>query len=135
MSERSGEARRMAGTMRLGAVSLDCADPPALAKFYADLIGVEVPFSTDTFAAFKLDALWIAMHRIEDYRPPQWPNPDAPQQLHIDLAVDEDLDTAEANAISMGAIKADVQPSPDKWRVMIDPAGHPFCLCPASSFP
>jgi len=37
-------------------------------------------------------------------------------------------DGAEAAVVGFGAEKATEQPSPDQWRVMIDPAGHPFCL-------
>ena len=34
----------------------------------------------------------------------------------------------EARMLALGATKADVQPNPDNWRVLIDPAGHPFCI-------
>ena len=123
-----------AGSARLGAVSFDCPDPDALARFYAGLFGVEVGFSSDDFAALKIGEVWIAAHRVDDYRPPRWPDPNAPQQVHIDLAV-EDLDEAETHASSLGAATAETQPSPARWRVMIDPAGHPFCLSRADSFP
>jgi hypothetical protein len=49
------------------------------------------------------------------------------KQLHLDLAV-SDLDTEAARILALGANKAAVQPNPDKWRVLIDPAGHPFCI-------
>jgi len=39
-----------------------------------------------------------------------------------------DLEVAEADALALGATKASHQPSPDSWRVLIDPAGHPFCI-------
>jgi Glyoxalase-like domain len=29
---------------------------------------------------------------------------------------------------AIGASKASVQPSPESWRVLLDPAGHPFCV-------
>ena len=122
-------------TIRIGAFALDCRDPIALATFYADLLGIEPGFTSENFAAIKTHGIWIAMHRVEDYRPPRWPDPDAPQQAHLDLAVDGDLDAAEARAIELGATKADEQPAQDRWRVLIDPAGHPFCLAPASSYP
>jgi hypothetical protein len=54
---------------------------------------------------------------------------------HLDFAVADDLDAAEARAIELGATKVGEQPNPDRWRVLIDPAGHPFCLGPASSYP
>ena len=47
--------------------------------------------------------------------------------MHLDVAVD-DIERAESLALSLGATRASYQPSPDRWRVMIDPAGHPFCL-------
>ena len=49
------------------------------------------------------------------------------KQLHLELAV-SDLDAQEARIIALGATKAEVQPNPDHWRVLIDPAGHPFCI-------
>jgi Glyoxalase-like domain len=65
--------------------------------------------------------------RVADYQPPTWPDPAVPKQMHLDLAVD-DLDAAEAEAIRLGARKPPGQPAPDRWRVLLDPAGHPFCL-------
>jgi hypothetical protein len=47
--------------------------------------------------------------------------------MHLDLAV-ENVDEAEAEAVHLGAIRATDQPAPDRWRVLLDPAGHPFCL-------
>ena len=49
------------------------------------------------------------------------------KQIHLDLAVD-DLAATSARAIDLGARLADVQPGADRYLVMIDPAGHPFCL-------
>lgn len=123
----------MAGA-RLGAIAFDCPDPQALARFYADLMDVPTGFMSEDFAAFKASGLWVSMHRVADYQPPRWPDPNAPQQMHLDLAVD-DLDEAERRAIDLGAARAEAQPAPDRWRVMIDPVGHPFCLSPASAFP
>jgi catechol 2,3-dioxygenase-like lactoylglutathione lyase family enzyme len=113
--------------IRLGSVSLDCPDPHELAEFYARLLGVEVAFDSENFSALKLDGVWLSMQRVADHRPPTWPAPETPQQIHLDFAVD-DLDAGEARAIEAGATRADDQPSPDRWRVMLDPAGHPFCL-------
>jgi hypothetical protein len=46
--------------------------------------------------------------------------------LHLDLEVD-DLEAATDYALSVGAELAEVQPQEDV-RVLLDPAGHPFCL-------
>lgn len=46
----------------------------------------------------------------------------------LDWPVDvDDLDEAEA-AVALGAVKHDHQPG-TSFRVFLDPAGHPFCLC------
>jgi hypothetical protein len=113
--------------IRIGSVSLECADPATLAAFWSGLLGGEIAFESDDFVAVKLDHVWISTVRAENYRPPTWPDDEVPQQIHMDLAVD-DLDTAVAKAISLGAEKASFQPAPDRWTVMIDPAGHPFCF-------
>ncbi|MGO9342853.1 MAG: VOC family protein [Acidimicrobiales bacterium] len=117
----------MTSPIRLGSVSLDCPDPHELAAFYARLLGVEVAFDSENFSALKLDGVWLSMQRVSDHRAPSWPGPETPQQIHLDFAVD-DLDVGERAAIEAGATKAGDQPSPDRWRVMFDPAGHPFCL-------
>ncbi|WP_130650568.1 VOC family protein [Egicoccus halophilus] len=63
----------------------------------------------------------------DDYRPPQWPGQDHPQQLHLDFDV-VDLDRGEEQVLAIGARKAGHQPGGDGFRVYLDPAGHPFCL-------
>ncbi|WP_229706470.1 VOC family protein [Micromonospora sonchi] len=71
----------------------------------------------------------IGFQRVDGYQPPSWPAQRSPQQLHLDFAVDN-VDEAEAEAmvLALGATKADFQPGGDRWRVYLDPAGHPFCL-------
>ena len=64
---------------------------------------------------------------VTDYTPPQWPGQQVPQQMHLDVIVD-DLDAAEAAVLELGATKPEHQPG-TTFRVFLDPAGHPFCLC------
>jgi catechol 2,3-dioxygenase-like lactoylglutathione lyase family enzyme len=117
----------MAAIAKLGAVSLDCDDPAALAQFYVALLGMEIGFESDDFIALQGGPLWLTFQRVADHRPATWPVGATPKQLHLELAVD-DLDAAEAAALAIGAVKADTQPSSESWRVLIDPAGHPFCV-------
>lgn len=112
---------------RWRSVALDCADPTALAAFWAELVGGEIAFSSDEFVAVKTDRVWLAAVGISNYQPPSWPGGDVPKQMHLDLAVDN-LDEAEAEALRLGAHRAAEQPAPNRWRVLLDPAGHPFCL-------
>lgn len=117
----------MAGA-RLRGVTLDCADPQTLADFYAAMIGMRELFRSGDFVALTDDAgCDLGFQRVDDYRAPQWPGQGVPQQFHLDLATD-DLDQAERIALGLGAVKPDHQPGADRWRVLLDPAGHPFCL-------
>lgn len=117
----------MTVAIRLGAVAVDCADPGPLAEFYAAFAGWEIAFRNESFAAVGAGSTWLTMQRVADYRPPSWPSPDVPKQLHLDFAVD-DLDEAQALALRLGATEPASQPDPQRWRVLLDPAGHPFCV-------
>lgn len=114
-------------TIRLGSISLDCADPALLAQFWASLLGGEIAFSSDAFVAVKLDGVWLSTVRVEHYVAPTWPENHVPKQIHLDLAVGE-LEESQAEAIRLGATRAAFQPAPDRFVVLLDPAGHPFCL-------
>jgi hypothetical protein len=117
----------MAAVIRLGAVSLDCPDPHALARFYATMLDTEVAFESEDFCALQLDHLWLSLVRITGHRPPTWPDGEVPKQVHLEFSVG-DLEAGEEAALAAGATKSATQPSPERWRVMLDPAGHPFCL-------
>jgi hypothetical protein len=70
---------------------------------------------------------YLAIQTTRDYIRPTWPNADGQQMMmHLDFEV-VDLDAAVAHALELGAVEAAYQPQ-DSVRVMLDPAGHPFCL-------
>ena len=111
---------------------IDCPDPRVLADFYAALLGWESNVEDDG----SWGAVWsgdrsIQLQRVDDYRAPDWPGQDVPQQVHLDVDVD-DLDTAETATLALGATKHPHQPG-TTFRVFLDPAGHPFCLCRAAA--
>lgn len=112
---------------RLAAVSIDAADPRPVAEFYRRLLELETAFETDDFVALKGAAVLITVQRVADHVVPDWPAASVPKQVHLELAVD-DLDAAERLALSLGAVRPEEQPAPEKWVVLVDPAGHPFCL-------
>lgn len=115
--------------------TLDCTDPVELAKFYGNLLQWEVlVFDEDYVCVYPPGTNQgaypsILFQRNPEYVPPVWPaEPEAQQQMaHIDFAVNN-LEQATEHAVQCGAKIADKQFSND-WRVMFDPAGHPFCLC------
>jgi catechol 2,3-dioxygenase-like lactoylglutathione lyase family enzyme len=114
---------------RLHAVALDCPDPDLLAAFYSRVLGTEVEQDGDDPDWVQLaprGGTPLAFQRVPDHRPPRWPGAEHPQQMHLDLEVD-DLDAGEAAVVALGARRHEVQPDP-AYRVFLDPAGHPFCL-------
>jgi catechol 2,3-dioxygenase-like lactoylglutathione lyase family enzyme len=113
-------------TARLLMVNIDCPDPHALVAFYRDLLGWDVAHDEDEYGMITQDATAIGFGRIQPYTPPPWPDPDGSKQFHLDLAVD-DIPAAERRARELGATVPDHQPG-ERWRVLLDPAGHPFCL-------
>ena len=121
--------------MRVSATVFGAPDPQALGAFYARLLGWTVmenepdwvmvwPPSGGTGLSFQMET---------EYNTPVWPTAPGKQQMmmHLDIAA-EDLDVAVAWAVDAGATLAEFQPQEDV-RVLLDPAGHPFCLFPGKS--
>ncbi|MDT3396119.1 VOC family protein [Streptomyces sp. B1866] len=112
---------------QLRSVALDCADPGPLAAFWAEVVGGKLVFQQDDFTVVQAGGLYLVATRVAGYRPPSWPEDAVPKQIHLDVAV-ADLDAAETAAVALGARRVAHQPAPDRWRVLLDPSGHPFCL-------
>ncbi|MET7455094.1 VOC family protein [Streptomyces sp. NPDC005574] len=113
---------------KLGDVVLDCPDPRALAGFYAEVLGGTVEDQEDWVDLRLPGGRSLAFQAAPGHVPPKWPAPDASQQFHLDLTV-EDLDEAERGVLALGAKPLDVEDRSRSFRVYADPAGHPFCLC------
>ncbi len=119
------------------ATTIDCKNPLELANFYAALLGWAVVFNDETFATVAPPGVGqgaypgITFQANPAYEPPVWPEkPRAQQQMaHLDFAV-SDIDEAVQHALKCGATVAQNQFT-DDWVVMLDPSGHPFCLCKA----
>lgn len=111
--------------MGLYAVTIDAPDAVGLAKFYADLLGMEVAYEGPEGALITGNAKSLMFQQVDAYSPPQWPDPAHPQQAHLDIIVD-DLDAAQARAVELGATVLDGDGQ--RWRTLADPAGHPFDL-------
>ena len=107
-------------------VMLDCPDAKALSHFYAELLGKQVTYEADGVAMIGEDgAQPVMFQQVAQYRAPRWPDPAFPQQVHLDVTV-EDIDAAEPAALAIGATRLDGEGV--NWRVYADPAGKPFCL-------
>ena len=113
---------------RFPLVVLDCPVPGDLARFYGALLDWPVVEDDGEWARIQSDyGQSIGFQESLNYRAPTWPAPDVPQQLHLDVTVD-DLDEGEVAVIGLGATKTQTQPG-TTFRVFLDPVGHPFCLC------
>ena len=115
---------------RFRTVVLDCPDPRALAEFYRGVLGGEIADDDDDWVTLVVEGRRVAFQLDPDFVPPTWPGGDRPQQVHLDLTVD-DVDAVEAQVLALGAVRHDVQPGDaagDPFRVYLDPAGHPFCI-------
>jgi hypothetical protein len=111
-------------------VVFDCPDPHALASFYADLVGMpsRTEESSDRVVISKDEYSFpmLAFQRVAEYRAPRWPDPAYPQQLHLDLHVDDGA-AASALAERLGATRLPAMGG--SCPVFADLAAHPFCLC------
>ena len=119
----------------LAYTALDCDNPIELADFYSKITGWPVEPLGDFPPA---DVTWLELlddkgftkmgfQKIENYQKPTWPTGGLPQQAHIDFHA-KDLDIAEKQLLEIGAVKAEFQPKPHRFRIFLDLAGHPFCI-------
>jgi catechol 2,3-dioxygenase-like lactoylglutathione lyase family enzyme len=114
--------------IRYAAVTFDCQDPAELARFYGDALGLPARYSSDDFVLRGQEGTpGLGFSRLADYRRPTWPGPPREKRAHLELGVD-DLESAQARLVALGATEPATQPQPDRWRVLLDPAGHPFCI-------
>ena len=115
--------------------ALDCENPIELADFYSKITGWPVEPLGDFPPE---DVTWLellddkgftkmAFQLIENYQKPTWPTGGLPQQAHMDFHA-KDLDIAEKALLEIGAVKAEFQPKPHRFRIYLDLAGHPFCI-------
>lgn len=111
-------------------VVLDAPDVEVLARFYSELRGWPIWKQDGTGASLDLGegVGYLGIQYNADYVRPVWPAVPGLQQmmLHLDFEVTA-LDEAVAHAVALGAELPTHQPQ-DNVRVLLDPAGHPFCL-------
>src|SRR5689334_17342235 len=112
---------------RFPSLVIDCPDPAVLAEFYGTMLAWKIEVE-DGWAEVRSEyGQVISFQKVADFAPPVWPAQEHPQQMHLDVIVD-DLDEGEAAVLSLGATRHENQPG-ERFRVFTDPAGHPFCLC------
>ncbi len=114
--------------MTLCAVTLDCADPASLARFYERATGLaSVDGSGEDFAGLRGPGLLPGLPARPGLPGTGMAGTGAAAAVPLDFEVD-DLDLVEAALLRHGAGKSQEQPNDERWRVLTHPAGHPFCL-------
>jgi catechol 2,3-dioxygenase-like lactoylglutathione lyase family enzyme len=110
---------------RLHHLIFDCPDPATAAAFWSAMLGQPVTYDDPDFVVVSADSATsgLAFQRAPGHRPPTWPDAAVPQQMHVDVMVD-DLAAATEAALTLGATRLPGD------HVFADPAGHPFCLIP-----
>lgn len=115
--------------INLDTITLDCDEKhvPALMDFYSQLAGFQVESLDGEFMPTLLGQhIAISFQPVDGYQRPTFPTEERGQQIHLDFFV-EDLEEAVAYAKSIGAQEAQKQFG-DSWHILLDPAGHTFCL-------
>jgi catechol 2,3-dioxygenase-like lactoylglutathione lyase family enzyme len=116
--------------MTLSGIVLDSPDAQELAGFYRRLLGWEAAQDDPGWVVLAAPGggAGLSFQSEPRYVRPVWPSTTTHQQMmvHLDIGVD-DLEAAAAHAAAAGAVPAEFQPQ-EHVRVLLDPAGHPFCL-------
>jgi catechol 2,3-dioxygenase-like lactoylglutathione lyase family enzyme len=112
------------------AVTIDTDDAPALGRFYSALLGLDLTYEGPEGVLIGPEGEQVMFQQVAELQRPRWPDPTYPQQLHLDITVD-DADEAERAALALGAER--LPGDGENWRVYADPHGHPFCLLTGAS--
>lgn len=117
--------------IRYQVVTFDAADLSAESDFWAGVLGGEVHRDDDWHMVTVDGEPRVGVQLAPDHVAPDWPDGTPPQQIHLDLWV-EDFASAHQEVMRLGARvlkEAQGNTEGDDFQVYADPAGHPFCLC------
>ncbi|MCO5974204.1 VOC family protein [Actinoallomurus soli] len=107
--------------MPMAALTVDCADPPGLARWWQRLLGGEVEIDDEGIATLRTaDGQVIDFAYVPEKK-------SGKNRLHIDLR-SADLDAATERVLALGATRADDIYDGDRWRTLRDPEGNEFCI-------
>ncbi len=115
-------------------IVVDCGNPPALATFYGDLLGITATTRGEGWAYVEpaprgplqvvggVGGVRIAFQKVPEPRTGK-------VRLHLDFAA-EDLDAFARRAVELGGRRLEDVPddSSGPFIVLADPEGHEFCV-------
>jgi predicted enzyme related to lactoylglutathione lyase len=126
-----GDARMSCVKISHRVVVFDASDLEAESGFWAGVLGGTVDAEDDWHMVLVDGKPTVGVQLAPNHVSPTWPDGEPPQQIHLDLWV-EDIEQARTTVASLGATMlkaAEATESADAFEVYADPAGHPFCLC------
>jgi hypothetical protein len=125
-------------TSRLTECVVDCADPAALARFWAAVLGYQVLDESADLIEIgpggRTDEELVADFRAGPTVPsllfirvPE--SKTVKNRLHLDVSpIDSDQDTEVSRLEALGASRTDLAPAGSSWVVMKDPEDNEFCV-------
>lgn len=110
----------------IAALTVDCDDAKAMVQFYTDAFGGSADPDFPHLDCVRIDGLLVLFRELDGWARPIWPGSSI--QMHLEIYVD-DLQESEARLLGLGASKPAAQnPADPDLVILIDPAGHPFCI-------
>ena len=119
-------------TAKMGLV-LDCANPEALAEFWAPALGYTNVGSAGSYVMLlpaEGDGPQLLLQRVEEAKA-------AKNRMHLDIHV-ADIGAEADRLLALGASRLETDPLDEHgthWFLMADPEGNEFCICDSGSSP
>jgi predicted enzyme related to lactoylglutathione lyase len=112
---------------------LDCADPEALAGFWAPALGYTTVGSAGSYVMLlpaEGDGPQLLLQRVGEAKA-------AKNRMHFDIHV-ADIAAEADRLVALGARRLEADPLEEhgtNWFLMADPEGNEFCICDSGSSP
>ncbi|MFJ6614007.1 VOC family protein [Streptomyces sp. NPDC091289] len=108
-------------------ITIDCADPQALAAWWAEALGVEeTPQDYDRFVVLAATPLVLGFQRVPEPRTVK-------NRVHIDFASPDRPADVERLAKLGATVVGEQSMQGGSWTVLRDPEGNEFCLADAGT--
>ena len=112
------------------AIVLDCADPPALAGFWAQALGYRIGPFEPPYVVMRPEqgaGPKLVLQRVPERKRVK-------NRMHLDLWV-RDIEAEAERLVGLGGRRLSAEPVQElgeRWIVMADPEGNEFCVCQTS---
>jgi predicted enzyme related to lactoylglutathione lyase len=111
-------------SIRMGGVTIDCADPVKLAEFWSEALGAEATNYGGEFvflAASGKDGPYVGLQKVPEERVGK-------NRAHVDFST-EDRAAEVKRLVGLGATEVGEHSVPGlTWTVLQDPEGNEFCV-------